>query len=89
MSRTLPAVSLEDLKHVEEPTRGTRAINKIKRRHGADLRIQLGERTGGVDTWFIFKIRGDVIAVMRYFAGSPLREKPQEKAAFYIHPEYM
>jgi len=89
MKDQLPAVSLDDLEHVEEPIRGTRAINKIKRRHGADLRIELGRETASGGTWLNFKVRGDVVAAMDYFAGSSSKRGPQEGATFYIHPDYL
>jgi len=83
------SANLEKLEHVEEPHRGTRAICKIKKRHGDDLRIELGRETGPIGTWLNFKIRGDMVAVMDYFAGAPSPGKLREKATFYIHPDYL
>jgi len=86
---SITTADLNDLKNVKEPRRGTKAIKAIKDCHGDDLRIQLGRETGSVGTWINFKLRGEIIAAMDYFAGVSSEVGPPEGATFYVHPDYL
>jgi len=88
----MPEPTLENLQHVEDASLGTKAISRIKDKHGADVRISLGDETGPLGTWINIYVRGEHVAALDYLAGhySPVEEqRTGEGATFYIHPRYL
>ena len=88
----MPEPTLDNLQHVKDPSLGTKAISRIKDKHGADVRISLGAETGPLGTWINFYVRGTHVVALDYFAGhfSPAEEQRiDEGATIYVPPRYL
>lgn len=85
----MPEPTLERLEPIEENSLGTRAISRIKDKHGDDLRISLGSETGPLGTWINFYVRDKHVATLDYFALAGIDPEKNAVVTFYIHPDYL